>query len=221
MCGIIAVLRRQSRRAAPSRERLRALLAAGEGALTDAPTVDGITAAADELAALDRELRGVPGLWALLQDEGLIAELRERAEALHRRAYAVEAACDGAAAAGDDVERRNAELVRLKDQVWALRRDRAPHAMAVRDLAGGDVPDQRAAAAFSSIEAALAALDRLEVRGRDSAGVSIIVSGLDTESPTIQQLLAARDDDPLFQDGAVRCADGSLNFVYKLSLIHI
>ena len=77
------------------------------------------------------------------------------------------------------------------------------------------MPDQRAAAAFSSIEAALAALDRLEVRGRDSAGVSIIVSGLDTESPTIQQLLAARDDDPLFQDGAVRCADGSLNFVYK------
>ncbi|MEC7725050.1 MAG: SIS domain-containing protein, partial [Planctomycetota bacterium] len=77
------------------------------------------------------------------------------------------------------------------------------------------MPDQRAAAAFSSLEAALAALDRLEVRGRDSAGVSVIVSGLDTETPAIQQLLAARDDDPLFQDGAVRCADGSLNFVYK------
>ena len=53
MCGIIAVLRRQSRRAAPDSERVRALLAAAELQLKSAPTSTALVAAADALAELD------------------------------------------------------------------------------------------------------------------------------------------------------------------------
>lgn len=215
MCGIIAVLRRQSRRATPSRERLLALLAEAEAQLQGAPTNGQLAAAADSLAELDRALRGVPGLWTLLQHNGLIAALSEQIEGLQQRLHAIEASLDGASTKQGDVELRNAAMVRLKDSAWALRRDRLPHATAVRALASGDVPHARAAAAFSSLQTALSALDRLEVRGRDSAGVSIVISGVDTRAAELRGLLDARADDPLFQNGAVRCADGNLNFVYK------
>src|SRR5262249_33429063 len=91
-----------------------------------------------------------------------------------------------------------------------------PHADAVRDLAGGNVPHTAAATAFSSIQTTLSALDRLEVRGRDSAGVSVIVTGVDANAPEVRALRTGdRTTDPLFQDGSVRFADGCVNFVYK------
>ncbi|MFY9343660.1 MAG: SIS domain-containing protein, partial [Planctomycetota bacterium] len=85
----------------------------------------------------------------------------------------------------------------------------------VRDLAGGNVPHAACAAAFSSLQVALGALDRLEVRGRDSAGLSVLISGIDVEEPSLRALRQQRGDDPLFQDGSVRVADGCLGFVWK------
>jgi hypothetical protein len=72
-------------------------------------------------------------------------------------------------------------------------------------------------AAFQSIQIALSALDRLEVRGRDSAGLHVMVTdhGLDLTDPTISRLLDARATDPLFTSGAVRAPGGHLSFVYK------
>src|SRR6266545_3182833 len=64
---------------------------------------------------------------------------------------------------------------------------------------------------------ALAALDRLEVRGRDSAGLDVLVSGhgLDLEAPDVAGLPAERVRDPLYTSGAVRAPGGQLGFVYK------
>ena len=215
MCGIIAVLRRKSRREAPAKAQLLEPLTAAGRHLSSQPTTSDLIAAAELLAGLDGALRGVAGLWTLLQDEALCAELRGHTETLQRRIAELEAALDQAAPNDDDVERRNAALLRLKDSVWAISRDRVPHAGAVLRLAGGELPHQSAAAAFSSIQVALSSLDRLEVRGRDSAGVSVLVSGVATDARHIQELLAARAADPLFQNGAVRHADDCLNFVYK------
>src|SRR6266571_5108239 len=82
-------------------------------------------------------------------------------------------------------------------------------------LAGPD-PSGAAVAAFASIEATLAALDRIEVRGRDSAGVHVLVTGhgLDLNDLGIAAELAARAD-PLFTNGATRTPRGHLAFVYK------
>ncbi len=99
--------------------------------------------------------------------------------------------------------------------MWAVRRDRLRNTLAVGDLAGRDAGDA-AVEVMASVQVALSALDRLEVRGRDSAGLHLMLwgHGLDLASPAIAPLVAARRD-PLFGTGTVREHDGVLSFVYK------
>ncbi|MBX3462778.1 MAG: SIS domain-containing protein [Planctomycetes bacterium] len=218
MCGIIAVLRRPSRRRPPEPEQLLQALAAAEQRFAAGRDAVALGAAADALRGLDVALRGVPGLWTLLREPRLGQQLRERLQALQVELTAFERSLDQQAvgdAVDAGIEQRNAALVRLKDALWAVLQDRLPHADAVRDLAGDDVPHQAAAAAWSSLQTALAALDRLEVRGRDSAGIAVTLTGIDAAAAPLPQLFAGRDQDPLFQDGSARLADGCLDLVYK------
>ncbi|HEX2178244.1 MAG TPA: SIS domain-containing protein, partial [Actinomycetota bacterium] len=85
----------------------------------------------------------------------------------------------------------------------------------VAALAGVN-PSEAAIEAYGSIQTALAAIDRLEVRGRDSAGVHILVwdHQLDLNDPDVAKLLARRSD-ALFTSGVVRTDSGALGFVYK------
>ena len=79
-------------------------------------------------------------------------------------------------------------------------RDRLRTARAVADLAG-PAPAPAAVEAYTSVQVALSALDRLEVRGRDSAGLHLLVRdhGLDLDAPECAALLADRAGDPLFR----------------------
>src|SRR4029079_4716931 len=119
----------------------------------------------------------------------------------------------------DDVESLNAAFVRSKDALWAIRRDRLRSARAVDDLSGGDT-SLAALETYASIQIALSALDRLEVRGRDSAGLSVLVAGhgLDLTDPTVARIIDERRD-RLFAGGAVRASEstGQLAFVYKVA----
>ncbi|MBL8731183.1 MAG: SIS domain-containing protein [Planctomycetes bacterium] len=219
MCGIIAVLRRRSRRASPAPDSLRTLLRTAETNFAAGRGLAELTRAADALAAIDRELRGAPGTTVLLQQPALREELRARTTALQQELSQFERSLDeGAPLAAPDAgqEQRNQALLRVKDALWAVLRDRLPHADAVLALAGGDPGlGADAVTAFSAVQTALSALDRLEVRGRDSAGLSIVVRGADAGGPELQALLRERAQDPLFQHLSVRAADGCLVFVYK------
>src|SRR5205814_9646012 len=64
-----------------------------------------------------------------------------------------------------------------------------------------------------AVQVALSGIDRLEVRGRDSAGLHVLVEnhGLDVTSLPA----GGRMDDPLFTSMAVRTPEGHLSFVYK------
>ena len=64
---------------------------------------------------------------------------------------------------------------------------------------------------------ALSAIDRLEVRGRDSAGLSLLVTGhaLDLADPAVEALLGPRTADPTYPSGSVRVDGDRLTFVYK------
>ncbi|MGE3171470.1 MAG: SIS domain-containing protein [Planctomycetota bacterium] len=174
-------------------------------------------AAAEVLGDLDAQLRGVPGLRCLLGDEAAATTAKAQLEALQQRLQEFERTLDqdAQAAADPQIEQRNQALVGLKDALWAVLRDRLPHARAVRDLAGPGAVTPSAAAAYASIQTALSALDRLEVRGRDSAGLSVLLSGVDTSAPALRKLLAGRQDDPLYQHRSARAADGTLDLVYK------
>ncbi|WP_421121179.1 SIS domain-containing protein [Aquihabitans daechungensis] len=220
MCGIIAVVRRRSARSAPTSAELTSLLEGAAGELRAAPAgaLDAAVAGvADRVEEVDRLLRGTPGIAALLADRGLTpvidAACTDIATALAER----EGALDDDPASGPALESVNAAFIRLKDAVWAVQRDRLRTARAVADLAG-PTPTPSAIDAFASVQAALSAIDRLEVRGRDSAGLMLLVHGhgLDLTDQAVAAQLAGRSQDPLFTAGAVRVTpEGHLSFVYK------
>jgi glucosamine--fructose-6-phosphate aminotransferase (isomerizing) len=240
MCGIIAVVRRPGGRVAPSAQQVTEPLHEAVATLAGGrPLARACVEAADLVERADACLRGAEGVWLLVHDRRLLAEVDGVCTTLSATVAAVEAQLDagvdgadggsedgeaaavaGSAAslAGDqgEVEAVNAAVIRLKDAVWAVKRDRVRTARAVADLVGSE-PGWAATEAYTSIQQALSAIDRLEVRGRDSAGLHVLVRdhGLDLDSPAVAALLRGRAADPLFRSGAVRVVDGCLSFVYK------
>ena len=219
MCGIIAVLGRRPQRAvpdadlviAPVERAVTALAAAGE-----APDLAALEQAAADLEAADRLLRGPVGVRLMLTHSSLRVSLAASLDQLGQSLAALDARLDaGDVASGDVLEAYNRVSVRIKDAAWAIRRDRLRSATEVLDLAAA-VPSFAATRAYWAIQQSLSALDRLEVRGRDSAGLQVMVTGhgLDPADPAISLMLAGRDD-PLFGSGAVRVTAESVTFVYK------
>ena len=216
MCGIVAVVRRPGGRIAPSPDRVVAPLHDAVSALAGGVhPAQACAEAAARVEEADAHLRGAAGVWVLVHDRRLLAEVEGVCTTLSALVADIEARLD---AGGDaaHVEAVNAAVTRLKDAVWAVAKDRVRTARAVADLAGNE-PSWEAIEAYTSIQQALSAIDRLEVRGRDSAGIHVLVRdhGLDLDSAAGAGLLADRAADPLFRSGSVRMADGCLSFVYK------
>jgi glucosamine--fructose-6-phosphate aminotransferase (isomerizing) len=229
MCGIIAVVRRPGARSAPLPDQVVGPLHDAVSTLAGGmPLAEACSTAADLVEASDAHLRGAEGVWALVHDRRLLAEVVGVCTALSASVAAIEArldaGADGAAPAGSAapagdlarIEAVNAAVIRLKDAVWAIDNDRVRTARAVADLAGSE-PGWAASEAYTSIQQALSAIDRLEVRGRDSAGLHVLVRdhGLDLDSLAVAGMIAGRATDPLFRSGTVRVVDGCLSFVYK------
>nr|MDQ2725761.1 SIS domain-containing protein [Actinomycetota bacterium] len=240
MCGIVAVVARPSGRPVPGAtavvEDLGAALRLAEGARGDGGGVDldALGSAAQAVERADSVLRGPPGVACLLGAGGdvlrSVAEISERAGLV---LASLEADLDqGRVEVGPVAqEALNAALVRLKDGWWAVGRDRVNAARAIAELAGmhldgphhgasgpyGPGPTGPALEALWSIQVALAGIDRLEVRGRDSAGIHVLIHGhgLDPTDPAVAPLLGARVHDPLFTSLAVRVPEGCLSLVYK------
>ena len=219
MCGIVAVVRRDTQRVPPTSAEVLDLLSP---VVVDLRDLSGSTdlaarirAGAENLIRADRLLQGTAGLHALLAEKPLRATIGATLGEIERLIAILEADLDWAGANWAS-EAVNAALLQMKDAVWAIGNDRLKTAEAVADLAG-PAASKAALAAFSSVQIALSALDRLEVRGRDSAGLHIMISGhsLDSAEPTVAAALAERVADPLFRSRSVRWADGCLSFVYK------
>jgi glucosamine--fructose-6-phosphate aminotransferase (isomerizing) len=217
VCGIIALLRGPGERRALDPAEVLDPLSAAQRALDGADPVAAATAAADLLDGLDRLLRSTDGVALLVRERQVATRAAAAGDAIGEWVDRVEAELDAAGApAGHTLEEANAALLRLKDARWAVVRDRLPTATAVRELVGADA-SWSAIEIGTSIQQALSALDRLEVRGRDSAGLMVLVRdhGLDLEDPAVARLVAARQDDHLFRSNAVRTPEGHLAFVYK------
>jgi len=187
------------------------------------PDAGDLASIADRLEALDGALRGPLGTLALLASAELadVLALEQRAATLGALLADLEAALDAGEViwAGDQLEAGNAVLVRLKDVVWALGRDRTSTARGVAELAQSAVGQSAPTiTAYWAIQVALSALDRLEVRGRDSAGLHVLVSGhgIALDQPDVDAVLSARSDE-LFRSMAIRAPGGHLSFVYKVA----
>ena len=223
MCGIIAVVPRPSGRTAPAVD----LLARLEDALSNAleaeagdPTsrLDALRRSCEQLEAVDAHLRGSVGLRWMLDDVDRLEALDRRAGEFEAWVAKIEDRMDAEAAEelADTAEQTNQALVRLKDGLWRICRDRIAGTWAVATLAGAD-REGATLEAFAAIQTALSALDRLDVRGRDSAGLHVLVSGhgLELDDPEVATMLARRGSDPLFRSRSVRVPGSCLSFVYK------
>jgi len=220
MCGIVAVVRRPSDRTEPVLGDVTAALVDALAlleAVGSRPEASAVFEVARRLTEVEAALAGVAGVVALARDPVGAAALAHHADQLAPAIARLEARLDDAALTPDDVEAVNAAVIAVKDAAWALARDRVRGARAVEELAG-PARGRAALEAYESIRLALSALDRLEVRGRDSAGLHVIVSGhgLDLDDPTIARMVAARSD-ALFTACSVRAPGGALAFVYKVA----
>jgi glucosamine--fructose-6-phosphate aminotransferase (isomerizing) len=220
MCGVIAVVRRAPTRQPPDQASLLAALDAAAAALASGPASLG--SAAEHADRVDGLLRGVPGLLALLGASNLATSIAARVAAMDAVVVALESGLDAGTVplGGRALEDVNADVVRVKDALWAIGQDRLRAAAAISELLGADrasLADPAAIGVLASVQIALSALDRLEVRGRDSAGLHLLVTGhgLDLDAPEIKALLDGRIDDPLFASSAVCTPEGHLSLVYK------
>lgn len=210
MCGIIGIVSRPPSRPIPTAADLVAGL---DAALAERPAAAAVAA---RVRAVDELLRGLPGVLALAGRVELVASLASRLDTLDAFAAEVDAELDASAGGldPDSLERANAESIALRDALWSIRRDRLRTVRQVEELAGRDAAPS-ALAGYLMIQQAFSALDRLEVRGRDSAGVHVFVWGHDIDDDALEVLLADRRHDPLFQSGSVVAVGATLSFVYK------
>src|SRR5207248_5182867 len=217
MCGIIAVLSRPATRPAPDPAWLNEEAGRAAGLVPRPDTADLIARLGDTAAVLedvDRALRGVPGVQTLVAHPAVVDAVGTALSTVDDGVVTLERWADSGIChlSGADLEAFNEGLIRLKDASWAIGRDRLRTAEAVVDLAGPDA-GPAAIAAMHAVQVALSGIDRLEVRGRDSAGLHVLVEnhGLDLSSLPER----GRMDDPLFTSMAVRTPEGHLSFVYK------
>jgi glucosamine--fructose-6-phosphate aminotransferase (isomerizing) len=219
MCGIVSVVQRDPERGAPALTDVVAALEAAQSFVPFTPTapdlVEVIRRCAEHVERADAMLRGIGGVLCLCGDPSSIPLVGNQAGEMWRQTERLETALD-ADPSGQPIEDVNAALLRLKDALWAVGRDRMRTASGAIDLAGRDAT-RSALTAFAQIEIAFDAIDRLEVRGRDSAGVAVFVRGhaLDLDSPSVTELWSQRSLDPFFGSMSVREADGNLCFTYK------
>lgn len=185
-----------------------------------AATAGDFALAAERMEAVDTALHGDVGQLVLAYNLELSAAIIARVDQLEALAATTERSLEalvGLSAA--QMERSSNELIALRDASWSLRNDRLRTARLVDTLAG-KAAGASARCAYYAIQQTFSAIDRMEVRGRDSAGVHVLVWGhgvLPTDGRVIP-LLADRLDDPLFGSGSVRAgssAGSAWSFVYK------
>ena len=213
MCGIIAVLRGPDNgsvlRAEEVLPRLgiaveSLLSATGELAFIAEKTRD----AASHLSAIDQDLRTLPGMRLLVFDRPTALAIAGEIERARDALANVDSHLDQLTGDAEDL---NSGLVEVRDALWAIERDRLRNAEAIIDLAQG-VPQSRALPGLMSIQTSLSAIDRLEVRGRDSAGLQIFVANHGLPDKALQ---GARFNDPVLRSGAARNLGDHIAFVYK------
>jgi len=210
MCGIIALVGRPARRSAPTVaeivQHLDAAIASGRN-MADATSY---------LVKVNELLKGVPGAVALIDNHELVTAITSRLDQVGATIAVIDEGLENSVADADELERSAAALIALRDVTWSIGQDRLRTARLVRDLAGRDA-GIAAVAGYLTIQQAFSALDRLEVRGRDSAGIHVFVwgHGFSADDPSVISALSVRAHDELFQNRSVRFIDDTLSFVYK------
>lgn len=214
MCGIICVLSRKADRPAPERDEVLGALDGGRR-LLELRDASRVGEAARALAIADTLLKGEPGVRALVGNRELVAGINAAVAAMLPMLAAIESDLEAA----DDahaIEASAEGIAAVKDVLWSLRNDRLRTAREIEALAGLQATPG-ALDGYLAIQQALSAIDRMEVRGRDSAGIGVVVwgHGLTSDRLPAGVTWADRCDDPLFVSRSLRVTNDVWTFVYK------
>ncbi len=203
MCGISGLVTSRFGLGRPDTAWLDALGPAVDALAPGAAASAGLGAAIDTLSDRFSALMSIAMVRAVALDAALEQRVRGLADALERH----EAALTTLSRAGrTDLDPL---IETLRDHGWQLRAELADHAAAARDLIAPGTPTDATTALHVAVAAeyVLRAIDRLEVRGRDSAGIAIqldlpaeAVAGLAADHA---RALSERRADPHAGDGAV------------------
>ena len=242
MCGILAVLPVYDEPGSAPLEEAEPLLTSLRTALNLAPTLPAgdASAVAAGFGTLNKVLERVVEDFStaaagrlLAIDDTLWSQADEAAAAIEDRLRAADSWLDTGVASwnADDVERVQAALRRSLDLAWTLGEDRIHAAARVRHLAAGTnsmpglptagpTPELSvtAAVAYFALDTVLDAIDRLEVRGRDSAGVHLWVQLSDADLAALPPSVFQRHDG-LFRSGTIVPVPGGLSIVYKTASV--
>lgn len=170
---------------------------------------------ASRAKALNRRLRTQEAVVAFVRDPAATENLRATAQ---RLASEVEVAYDtfaanAAATPGDVAD----AISTLADASFELTNDRLAQLDQIDSLARTPAPPE-AIAGWWAIAVALAALDKLEVRGRDSAGVQVFVPArVDHLAQLAAEVKRLGRDGKLFGAGDVVLSATGAAFVYKVA----
>ncbi len=133
---------------------------------------------ADDVLATVRRLKEPDPFYALFSQPSLLADVTRLWEQLSGITAAQEVRRDELLGrlAPPDTDRMTLLIDILKDAAWCLKTELSDNIEKVNDLIGGsaDTFPQFAVSFYREINAVLNSIDRLEVRGRDSAGISVM-----------------------------------------------
>ena len=216
MCGIIAIARQKSSKVPPKGKDIKV-----EASLDSLGTIkshEDITKSIHQLLIVKDRLTGAAGINALINDNEFRVYLQGLCTNITESIATFELELVKRGTSSQKLETLNADLTTLKDLIWHIERDRVLVSISVEELLAGR-KDDRFIEVFLSIQQILAGLDRLEVRGRDSAGVHLMIQnhGLDLKNPGTIQEIKKRANDPSYKSGSIRVMDNALSVVYKVA----
>ena len=216
MCGIIAIARQKSSKVPPKGKDIKV-----EASLDSLGTIkshEDITKSIHQLLIVKDRLTGAAGINALINDNEFRVYLQGLCTNITESITTFELELVKRGTSSQKLETLNADLTTLKDLIWHIERDRVLVSISVEELLAGR-KDDRFIEVFLSIQQILAGLDRLEVRGRDSAGVHLMIQnhGLDFKNPGTIQEIKRRANDPSYKSGSIRVMDNALSVVYKVA----
>ena len=212
MCGIIAILRQPSNRLVPSTEEIIGCVVDAVG-LVNSNDTSALGEAAEKFELANSLLSGVSGLLALQRDPELSQKLVDLLDDIDFEFHITE---NQSTNFGEGIENANVFLVRIRDAVWALLHDRVGGYNGVCSLASKSHPPSEAGlAVLLSVQQALSAIDRLEVRGRDSAGIQVTIWDHDLQDISESEPCF---NDPLYRSGSMRLLpSGEILLVAKVA----
>lgn len=209
MCGIVGFVRKSKEYRVDDISRLLDLVIEVDGSDLDSLDVKQV----NQIHELAKRAISLEGTIYLMHNLEFAEDLSSKSEILRKR-------IETALLKESINETHKSNLVLLNDALWKISKDACDGAKEVYGLFGAFAKDDfplQVIAVYRSINLVLRSIDRIEVRGRDSAGVSVNLDSLVIDAEQKKQLEARASSTFLNRSVAFKeSADGSIvSFVYK------